>query len=139
MSKIAELTLEFDADVYRLTAVKKAAYKFGDRCHIQIEKVDERQTRITLRAKRETEELVFLAGEFQNEVLDQELREIIGKETEGIRNLLLAQAFSETSLLDPHGENADEKADPINIRPSDEQKNEKRLSDLNPDSQSSSE
>src|SRR5579862_6273414 len=101
MSEISELTLEFDPKIYSLTAVKKAAYKFGDRCHVQIEKVGERQTRVTLRPKRTMENLHFLAGEFRNEVLDQDLRETVAQETEGIRNLLLAQAFSETSLLDP--------------------------------------
>jgi hypothetical protein len=48
-----------------------------------------------------------MAGEFCNEVLDQELRETIAEETAGIRNLLLAQAFSKTSLIDPELETAD--------------------------------
>jgi len=69
----------------------------------------------------------FLAGEFQNEVLDQELREAVAEETKGIQNLLLAQAFSATSLLDPLGECADEGVDPLNIRSSDRQKDENRL------------
>jgi hypothetical protein len=48
-----------------------------------------------------------MAGEFCNEVLDQELREIIAEETVGIRDLLLAQAFSKTSLIDPELETCD--------------------------------
>jgi len=36
--------------------------------------------------------------DFCNEVLDQELRERVVREMTGIRNLLLAQAFSKTAL-----------------------------------------
>jgi hypothetical protein len=32
-----------------------------------------------------------------------------------VRNLLLAQAFAQTSLLDPQGEQADYHDDPLNI------------------------
>jgi len=41
------------------------------------------------------------AGQFCNEVLDQELREEIAAETRGVRDLLLAHAFSKTSLIVP--------------------------------------
>ena len=41
-----------------------------------------------------------LEGEFRNELLDQDLRETIAEETERVRNLLLAQAFSGLSLTD---------------------------------------
>jgi His-Xaa-Ser system protein HxsD len=131
MGEISELILEFDARIYRLTAVKKAAYKFGNRCHIQIEAVGEHQTRVVLRAKGTMENFRFLAGEFQNEVLDQELRETVTDETKGIQNLLLAQAFSATSLLDPLGESADEGVDPLNILSSDQCKNKKQLDPSN--------
>ena len=55
MSEISELTIDFDAGIYRLTAIKKAAYKFGDCCHVKIETVGERQTKVTLRALSWTE------------------------------------------------------------------------------------
>ena len=38
-------------------------------------------------------------SEFTKEVLDQDLRESIKKETEGYRNLILAHVFSKTSLI----------------------------------------
>ena len=109
--------IRLDPAVYRLTAVKKAAYKFGDRCHVEI---DSGQTRGTicvgLTPKSVLVDPAFLAGEFRNEVLDQELREVVAEETQAVRNVLLAQAFSGTALLDPTGEHADPAADPLGIR-----------------------
>jgi His-Xaa-Ser system protein HxsD len=111
--------IELDAAVYRLEAVKKAAYRFGDRCVVTIDTMKPGTVRATLNPKAETD-VAELAGEFKNEVLDQELREVVAKETEVIRNLLLAQAFSKTALLDPAGDAADFREDPLGIRPPDE-------------------
>jgi His-Xaa-Ser system protein HxsD len=53
-----------------------------------------------MKPKESAEPIDKLVGEFCNEVLDQDLRETVAEETTGIRNLLLAQAFSKTSLID---------------------------------------
>jgi His-Xaa-Ser system protein HxsD len=39
-----------------------------------------------------------LVGAFRNEVLDQDLRAVIAKETEATRNIVLAFALSKTGL-----------------------------------------
>ena len=118
----ATFVVDLDTAVYRLAAVKKTAYKFAASCHVLIEPLAEGKVRVTLRAKRVLERPEHIAGEFLNEALDQELREAIAAETEGVRNLILAQAFSGTSLLDPQGETADYRDDPLGIAQSDEQK-----------------
>lgn len=107
-----------DNSVYRASAIKKATYKFGDRCHLHIEN-QEGRTKVILRAKRPLENIEYLAGEFCNEVLDQELREVVATETSGIRDLLIAQAFSKTSLIEPDFETADFRTDPAGIRAQD--------------------
>ena len=114
--------LDLDTTIYRLGAIKKAAYRFGDRCHVQIKPVDKTRVAVILQSKRTLDNVAFLTGEFQNEVLDQELREVVAAETEAVRNLILAQAFSRTSLIDPVGETADYRSDPLRIAASDEQK-----------------
>jgi His-Xaa-Ser system protein HxsD len=114
--------VRFDTKVYRLSAVKKAAYRLGDRCHAHFESADEQSVLVILKPKRAGCSLEQLAAEFEAEVLDQDLRESVAEETSGIRNLLLAQAFSHTSLLDPQGENGDAVNDPLDIRTSDRQK-----------------
>jgi His-Xaa-Ser system protein HxsD len=116
------VVIELDTAVYRLAAIKKAAYRFGDRCHILIEPAGGTKIRVALTAKRLLDNPQFLAGEFQNEVLDQELREVVAAETEGVRNLILAQAYAQTSLLDPQGDTADYHDDPLGISASDAQK-----------------
>jgi His-Xaa-Ser system protein HxsD len=96
----------FDSKVYRLSAIKKAAYKFGGLFHILIEQHDH-DTEVHMKPKESSAPIDKLVGEFCNEVLDQELRETVAEETAGIRNLLLAQAFSKTSLIDPAMETAE--------------------------------
>jgi His-Xaa-Ser system protein HxsD len=98
--------LTFDSKVYRLSAIKKAAYKFGGLFHILIEQ-HEYATEVRMKPKESSAPIDKLVGEFCNEVLDQELRETVAEETAGIRNLLLAQAFSKTSLIDPAMETAE--------------------------------
>jgi His-Xaa-Ser system protein HxsD len=113
--------VELDTNIYRLTAIKKATYKFGDRYHTRIVKTSANKVKVVFKSKNEkakVEDANTLSGEFCNEVLDQELREIVAKETEAVRNLLLAQAFSATSLLDSNGDDGDYISDPKNIRQS---------------------
>jgi His-Xaa-Ser system protein HxsD len=108
--------LEFDLAVYRLSAIKKAAYRFGDRFHVQLAGGQHDRVQVVLIPKTDADDAEFWAGEFCNEVLDQDLREVVAEETSAIRNLLLAQAFSATSLLDELGDRGDYLTDPMAIR-----------------------
>ena len=90
----------FDLAVYRANAVKKAAYKYGGLFYVLIAQRDD-LIEVRLKPKETCTSPAVLVGEFCNAVLDQELRETIADETTGIRDLLLAQAFSKTTLIDP--------------------------------------
>ena len=98
--------VNFDTSVYRLNAIKKSAYKFGGLFHVLIEQHD-RIIEVRLKPKESCKSPDAFVGEFCNEVLDQELRETVAAETTGIRDLLLAQAFSKTSLIDAELETGD--------------------------------
>ncbi|SRR6266536_6307756 len=98
--------IRFDRAVYRVSAIKKAAYKFGSLFHILIED-GEKASEVVLKPNAVCPSPEESAGQFCNEVLDQELREQIAAETEGIRNLLLAHTFSKTALIDSDTETAD--------------------------------
>ena len=111
----SQIVLCFDAQVYRLAAVKKAAYRFGDRCFAEILANVDGRIEVRLTPKSNTSALDLLEGEFRNEVLDQDLRESVAEETERVRNLLLAQAFSQVSLTDHAGESGDYRNDPLGI------------------------
>ncbi len=108
---------EFDLTIYRLEAVKKAAYKYSGLFDIQLEMASQNRVCITFHQKDHVSSKSPELSDFPNEVLDQELRETISQETEGIRNLLLAQAFSSLTLVDPDGDNAEFGEDPLNIKP----------------------
>src|SRR5271157_2664071 len=103
----------FDSTVYRLSAIKKAAYKFQKHFHSVITTQDNGSIEVVLKTKTPISNLEKLVGEFCNEVLDQDLRELVAEQTEGVRNLLLAHAFSQTSLVGTELESADYHQDPL--------------------------
>ena len=100
------LVVRFDHTIYRLIAVKKAAYKYGGFFSILIEE-SEHSTVVSLKPSVTCQNPGEAAGQFCNEVLDQELREEIAAETRGVRDLLLAHAFSKTSLIESEMETAE--------------------------------
>ncbi len=95
------LIILFPKSVYSLDAVKKASYKFTDSCSFLI---NEQNTAYEVLCKPTADipskALDELVNSFCNEVLDQDLRERIASETHAVRSLILAQAFSKTSLLE---------------------------------------
>jgi len=89
--------VNLNAAVYGLHAIKMAAYKLRGRLYILVEQhgnVNE----VRLIPYACCKSIDGLVRDFCNEVLDQELRERVVREMTGIRNLLLAQAFSKTAL-----------------------------------------
>ncbi|MEO8401039.1 MAG: His-Xaa-Ser system protein HxsD [Gammaproteobacteria bacterium] len=91
-----------DLGLYSVTAVKKSCYKFTADCSIQINSINQNKLRLILTFPISTSIEVRnkLIADFHNELLDQDLREIISKEAESVRNLILAESFSKTSILE---------------------------------------
>ena len=108
-----EIAFTVDSRVFRLSAVKKAAYRLSDRCRARIELGPDNGIQVWLRAKSEDLSPEVLEGDFRNELLDQELREEIAEETERVRNLILAHAFSGLPMTDT--DDADYRNDPLGI------------------------
>jgi His-Xaa-Ser system protein HxsD len=100
------LFIEVDLEVYGLPALLKVAYKFTDRCFIHLQHRTERIVEVRFRAKGSQVSLDVIAGEFCNEVLDQRLREIVARESEPIRNLVLAHALSRVGLANSESESS---------------------------------
>lgn len=93
------IRVTFDARVFPLSVVKKAAYRFlktfvteitqeGDTWVCALNFVDQTDLATAEQA----------AQELRAEVLDQDLRASISRETEPVRNAILALAFSRTGL-----------------------------------------
>lgn len=87
---------------YSLNAMKKASYKFSSEFSVKLEKIDDEKIKVDFEfnPKVDDEVRADLIRQFHNELLDQDLREIVFKETEGVRNLILAHAFSKTTLIE---------------------------------------
>jgi His-Xaa-Ser system protein HxsD len=92
-------TLLLDTGVYSLEAIKKTAYKFADRASVLLKQEDASNVSATFSFKEGADRSQILA-DFQNELLDQDLREIVKRETTPLRNLILAHALSRTSLVE---------------------------------------
>jgi len=91
------IVVRFAAGLYPIDAIKRAAYRFTDKLVIDIQP-DADGVSCALRPLSAKTDLSALEGQFRNEVLDQDLRITIGKETEQVRNLVLSLAFSKTGL-----------------------------------------
>lgn len=102
------LVLEFDAEAYSLSAIQKACHRFTSIASFEVQQRtrDNRSfilvTASPLTAKSE-DGLEHLGKLVRNEALDQQLREQIREQTEGVRNLILAHAFSKTGLIASDG------------------------------------
>jgi His-Xaa-Ser system protein HxsD len=98
-SMIQEL-VAFDDVIHTIVAVKKAAYKFINLFSADISK-DGSIIKCTLyfESDKSAEFIQKIVADFRKEVLDQDLRESLKLETENVRNLILAHAFSKTGLI----------------------------------------
>lgn len=115
------ITIDIDSAVYRLSAIKKAAYRLSGRGNFRISTIDGGRISVAVEAFK-TASIQALVDDFNRELLDQELREEIAEQTTPVRNLLLAQAFSATSLIDPSVDSPDYHNDPLNISKPDKDK-----------------
>ena len=96
-----EYSLKFQIGVFSLDTLKKAALKFTSTCsfdfHIGDEYID---VTLCFGPTISGDICEKIIGDFKSEALDQDLRARIAAETEGYRNLILANVFSKTSIVD---------------------------------------
>jgi His-Xaa-Ser system protein HxsD len=94
-----ELTLKFDERVYSVETIQKAAYRFINKFTADFELNDrEILCHITIDSEHSDSQLQKLKADFKKEILDQHLRQLISKETEVVRNLILSATFLNTDL-----------------------------------------
>jgi His-Xaa-Ser system protein HxsD len=88
--------LVFEKSAYTADAIQRAAYRLSDRLSIDL--MSEGETyRCVVHVTPERDEAAAL-HELRCGAVDEVLRERIRGETEGVRNLILSLAFSETGL-----------------------------------------
>lgn len=106
--------VRLQSDVYGLRPILEAAHRFTARCTVQIER-SEGTVSCRIKPKDAQSSAQAMADEFVNEVLDQLLRSKLEEETRDIRNLLLAHAFSNTSIFHPELDESEPDEDPSEI------------------------
>jgi His-Xaa-Ser system protein HxsD len=92
------MKLKLDDKIYSLEAAQKASYRFIDRLTILIS-TSKGSLLCEINPVKGTESsLEENLENFKRELLDQQLRKQIKEETEPVRNLILAYAFSRSTL-----------------------------------------
>jgi His-Xaa-Ser system protein HxsD len=114
------VSIEVDTQLYALPAVMRAAYKFTGRYHVALRRPDdisEPNVTVTLTPKSSGGRVDErqLTGDFLNELLDQALRGHLEAEFGPVRELIVAQAFSDANLLDPARDEGDYAEDLLGI------------------------
>jgi His-Xaa-Ser system protein HxsD len=96
-----ERTVHFqvDEELYSLEAIYSACHLFIERCYVRLQRPGERCVEVHLKARAEAnrDELHALAGEFHNELLNQVLRERLGRANTALREAYMAKLFPSTS------------------------------------------
>ncbi len=91
--------VRFDAKVFSVDAVKRSAYRFLDRFVADITIADDViDCQLRFGSGKSDVSVDNCVDDFKKEVLDQDLRERIKTETESVRNLILAHAFSRVDV-----------------------------------------
>ncbi|AGL17810.1 His-Xaa-Ser system protein HxsD [Actinoplanes sp. N902-109] len=94
-----DAVLTFDAAAHPVDVVQRAAYRFSDLLTVELKR-DGDLVRCDVFA-RDPERLGTALHELRAEIVDQVLRARIREETQNVRNLVLAVAFSRTGLAEP--------------------------------------
>lgn len=115
-SSSSSATVLVDETIHSREAVLRACYWFTDRCHVFVSRVEPGVLSVRITAKPGGAELDSVVGDFENALLDAQLRREIGQETARIRELIVAKAFAEGDLDDAP---AGEWRDPVGLRDTD--------------------
>ena len=88
-----KLLLIIDSEVYEKDAIIQATYKYTAKCYLNIE-LKNKMYEIYFISKGDKIDLEKLALEFGNEIIDQQVRLITGREFKEIREQLVKKAFA---------------------------------------------
>lgn len=95
-----EREVTFDASMHSADAIQRAVYSLSDRLSCDI-RADGANFRCVVHVdESDAGDVDVILAQLRNAVTDETLRERIRRETEEVRNLILALAFSNTGLVD---------------------------------------
>lgn len=110
------IIVDVDESLYSLDSLFRTCYVFTDRAYIYLRREKPGHVSVHIASKEHAIDLGGLAGEFTNELLDYRVRSLVSAESGKIRELIVAQAFAESNLLDETSDDdTASESDPIGI------------------------
>ena len=100
------MELRFDKSIYDRRALLKAAFRFTDRCYIHLRQ-DEARWIVSWREK-DGASVDF--GEFENELIAQNLRLQLLEDSAELRKIILARAMASTVIQEAPGPSGEDGA-----------------------------
>jgi His-Xaa-Ser system protein HxsD len=99
---VQTLETNIDMRLYRVIAVKKAAYRVAHTCTVILgtPEGDQLPLKFSFRPGTSDSAAQEAVRLFHQELLDEELRATIHGETDSLRALILAHTFSRTNLIE---------------------------------------
>ena len=103
-----EVILLVDESIYSREALLRTCYWFTDRCYLFVSRPGPNQFSVRIRAKAGLPSLESISGDFENALIDHQVRQDVERDTARLRELIVAKAFSEGDLEDaPIGDDRD--------------------------------
>ena len=89
------INLSLDVGLYSRDAILNTAYLFTNKCHVDLRSYGDKTAEVIFTQKPNSElELDTIAKDFLNELIEQQLRVNIDKETKAIKELIVKEAFA---------------------------------------------
>jgi His-Xaa-Ser system protein HxsD len=85
--------LTLDSSIYSLPAIMNASYEYSEKATIEVEKISEKQVRISLIPKSDGYSTLTLINNFKNLLIDHQVRIMTSQDYHTIREIIVAQAF----------------------------------------------
>ena len=107
-----EIVVFADVSLFSKDAVFKCLYWYGDKFHTNVAFADSNTFQISItpqtNANIKTDDLELYLQKLERDLIDFNLRDIVTKETQNVRDLLIAKAFSNGEFdEEPKGEVSD--------------------------------
>lgn len=112
---MSTITVEVDLTIHTAEVVLRACHPFTARYSVTLRHTGTNAMAVDFAARGGETLPPDLAGDFSNALIEQHLRSLVAAETAPIRELLVAQAFCETDLLDRRDSESGEDDDPRRI------------------------
>jgi His-Xaa-Ser system protein HxsD len=94
------VTLSIDQNIYSQKAVMRASHWHTGELWISISRSDADHLAVSIKPKNDSVDIDRAIAEFQNSLLDAQLRVEIADETATVRDLIVAKAFAEGDILE---------------------------------------